>query len=68
MIIFQCSSLNNRGKIQARAMGEHFKKIGLPISKVITSVSCRARQTADIAFGGYDSMIDCWFMRAHIRK
>ena len=48
--------LNYRGKIQARAMGEHLKKIGLPISKVITSVSCRARQTADIAFGGYDSM------------
>ena len=48
--------LNSRGKIQARAIGEHLKNIGLPIGKVITSVSCRSRQTAELAFGGYDSM------------
>lgn len=48
--------LNKRGKIQAKAMGEHLQKIGLPISYVVSSVSCRARQTANLAFGGYNSM------------
>ena len=47
--------LNERGKIQARAMGEHISNIGLPISQVVSSVSCRARQTANLAFGGFDS-------------
>ncbi|MDA8952421.1 histidine phosphatase family protein [Pseudomonadales bacterium] len=48
--------LNDRGKVQARAMGEHVRKIGLPIGPTVSSVSCRARQTADLAFGGYDSL------------
>ena len=48
--------LNKRGKIQAKAMGEHLQKIGLPISYVVSSVSCRARQTANLAFGGYNSL------------
>jgi len=51
----QAVCLNARGKIQAKAMGEHISHIGLPISKVVTSVSCRARQTADLTFGGFDS-------------
>jgi len=48
--------LNERGKIQAKAMGENLKYIGLPIGRVHSSVSCRARQTADLAFGGYDQL------------
>ena len=48
--------LNERGLIQAKAMGEHLKVIGLPIGKVFSSVSCRSRQTAELAFGGYDSL------------
>ena len=48
--------LNERGKIQARAMGESLNHIGLPIGNVISSVSCRARQTAELAFGGYEKM------------
>lgn len=51
----QAVCLNERGKIQAKAMGEHIKNIGLPIATVVSSVSCRARQTADLTFGGYDS-------------
>ena len=47
--------LNDRGKIQARAMGEHIKHIGLPIGHVASSVSCRARQTSNLAFGGFNS-------------
>ena len=48
--------LNDRGLVQARAMGEVIRKVNLPISKVFTSPSCRARQTAELAFGGYDSI------------
>jgi len=48
--------LNKRGKIQAKAMGETLKHIGLPIGAVHSSVSCRARQTANLAFGGYDKL------------
>jgi len=46
--------LNEKGKLQARAMGEHIKHIGLPIGYVISSPICRARQTAEIAFNRYD--------------
>ena len=44
--------LNDRGKIQAKAIGEHLSNINLPIGSVVSSVSCRARQTAVLAFGG----------------
>lgn len=52
----QAVCLNKRGKIQARAMGEHLNNIKFPIGNVVSSVSCRSRQTAEIAFGGYDSL------------
>tara|TARA_B100000900_G_C20600058_1_gene725111 strand:+ start:5142 stop:5930 length:789 start_codon:yes stop_codon:yes gene_type:complete len=48
--------LNERGKIQAKAMNEHIKFIGLKISHIVSSVSCRSRQTAKLAFGGYESI------------
>tara|TARA_B110000908_G_C10170946_1_gene410803 strand:- start:326 stop:1123 length:798 start_codon:yes stop_codon:yes gene_type:complete len=48
--------LNDRGKIQAKAIGESLKHIGLPIGAVHSSVSCRARQTAELAFGGYEKL------------
>lgn len=48
--------LNERGKIQAKAMNEHIKFIGLKISHIVSSPSCRARQTAKLAFGGYESL------------
>jgi len=48
--------LNDRGKVQAKSMGESLKHIGLPIGIVVSSVSCRARQTAVLAFGGYEKM------------
>jgi phosphohistidine phosphatase SixA len=48
--------LNERGKVQARAIGETIKHIKLPIGDVHSSVSCRARQTADLAFGGYNNL------------
>jgi broad specificity phosphatase PhoE len=48
--------LNDRGLIQARAIGEIVKDIALPVASVIVSPSCRARQTASIAFGRFDKI------------
>ena len=48
--------LNKRGKIQAKAMGEVIRFTKLPIGYVVSSPSCRSRQTADLAFGGYDQL------------
>ena len=48
--------LNERGIIQAKAMGEHLKNIKFPIGLVISSPSCRSRQTAKLAFGGYEEL------------
>ena len=48
--------LSKRGDIQARMMGEIIKDLKVPIHKVITSPSCRARQTANLAFNGYDEI------------
>ncbi len=48
--------LNERGIIQAKAMGEHLKNIKFPIGIVISSPSCRSRQTAKLAFGGYEEL------------
>lgn len=48
--------LNSRGKIQAKAMSEVINYSKLPIGRVVSSPSCRARQTAELAFGGYDDL------------
>lgn len=43
--------LSEMGLVQARMMGEFIKKIKMPIGKIITSPSCRARQTSELMFG-----------------
>ena len=48
--------LNKRGNVQAKVMAEHLNHINFPVGYVISSTSCRARQTADIVFGGFDEM------------
>jgi len=48
--------LSKRGIVQAKMMGEIIKDLNMPIHKVISSPSCRARQTANLAFGGYDEI------------
>ena len=48
--------LNERGIVQAELMGEQIKNINFPLGYIISSPSCRSRQTADIAFGGYDEL------------
>jgi len=52
----QAVCLNDRGLTQARAMGEIITEVNLPVSLVVSSPSCRARQTADLVFGGYGSL------------
>lgn len=48
--------LNKQGKMQAKAMGEIVTKIDLAVGIIISSPVCRARQTAEIMFGGYDKI------------
>ncbi len=48
--------LNSRGKIQAKAMGEVIKFSKLPFNYIVSSPSCRSRQTALMAFGKYDEL------------
>jgi phosphohistidine phosphatase SixA len=43
--------LNDAGKDQARAIGEAFKKAGIPVGKVLASGYCRAVEMARLAFG-----------------
>ena len=46
--------LNKKGKIQAKMINEFINKHGMKISQVISSPSCRARQTAEIGFDKID--------------
>tara|TARA_B100000767_G_scaffold180745_1_gene168691 strand:- start:4419 stop:5174 length:756 start_codon:yes stop_codon:yes gene_type:complete len=46
--------LSTRGIEQAKMMGEYFKKINLNIKAVVSSPSCRARQTVLLALGKID--------------
>ena len=48
--------LNKRGLVQAKAIGEHLKQINFPIGYVASSPSCRSRQTAELAFGGFNKL------------
>ena len=48
--------LSERGLLQARAIGLLIKHHKIPMHKVISSPSCRARQTAELSFGGYDEI------------
>jgi phosphohistidine phosphatase SixA len=43
--------LNDAGKDQARAIGDAFKKAGIPVGKVLASGYCRAIEMARLAFG-----------------
>ena len=46
--------LNKKGKIQAKMINEFIVKNGMKIGTVISSPSCRARQTAKIGFNKLD--------------
>ena len=48
--------LSDRGQVQVKAMKEVIDFSGMPIGYVISSPSCRARQTADVVFGGHNEL------------
>ena len=45
-------NLDDRGKQEARAVGEAFEQLGIPIGEVLTSPLCRSVETGELAFGG----------------
>ena len=44
-------NLSAAGEAQARALGEAFRRLGIPVAEVLTSEVFRARETAELAFG-----------------
>ena len=50
------SCLNQNGKIEAKLIREYFKLYNINYSEVISSPSCRARQTAILAFNQIDKI------------
>ena len=50
------SCLNQNGKSEAKLIGEYFKFYNINYSEVISSPSCRARQTAILAFNQIDKI------------
>jgi phosphohistidine phosphatase SixA len=48
--------LTERGLADVRAIGEAFRRLGLPVGKVLTSPACRAIETAWYAVGRVDGL------------
>ena len=44
-------NLTDRGRDEARAIGEHVKRLKIPIGEVLASPLCRTMETARLAFG-----------------
>src|ERR687895_1411451 len=44
-------NLTDRGRDEARAIGEHVKQLQIPIGEVLASPFCRTMETARLAFG-----------------
>jgi hypothetical protein len=44
-------NLTDRGREEARAVGEHFKRLRIPIGEVLASPFCRTMETARLALG-----------------
>ena len=51
----QEQNLSEDGRDQARALGARFEEHGVAVDTVLSSEFCRARQTAELAFGGYEA-------------
>ena len=47
-------NLNDKSRAEAKKIGEEFKKRKIPIKQVLTSAFCRAKETAQLAFGKAD--------------
>ncbi|NJL54509.1 histidine phosphatase family protein [bacterium] len=48
--------LSEEGWQQARAIGQAFQALNIPVGQVFSSEYCRAWQTADLAFGRYEKV------------
>ncbi len=57
-------TLSEDGWKQAQEIGEAFKDLNIPVGKVYSSEYCRAWQTADLAFGKYETTSDLNFFPA----
>ena len=44
-------NLTDQGRAEARALGEHVKRLKIPIGEVLASPYCRTMETARLAFG-----------------
>lgn len=63
----RCSTqrnLNDEGRREARAVGEAFERLGIPVGDVLTSDFCRNRETAELAFGRYERVADLFNLPA----
>src|SRR5204862_934932 len=49
-------NLTDKGRGEARAIGEHVKRLGIPIGEVLASPFCRTMETARLAFGKAQAM------------
>lgn len=47
-------NLIDRGREQARSIGEQFRRLRIPVGKVLSSEFCRCRDTAQLAFGRFE--------------
>lgn len=54
--------LSEKGWHQAKAIGEAFRELGIPVGEVYSSEYFRAWQTADLAFGRYNKQADLNFL------
>jgi hypothetical protein len=44
-------NLTDKGRAEARAVGEHIKRLRIPVGEVLASPFCRTMETARLAFG-----------------
>ncbi len=49
-------NLTDKGRAEARAVGEHVKRLAIPIGTVLASPYCRTMETARLAFGKAQTM------------
>lgn len=47
-------NLIDRGREQAKSIGEQFRRLRIPVGKVLSSEFCRCRETAQLAFGRFE--------------
>ena len=47
-------NLTDKGRAEAKKIGDEFKKRKIPIKQVLTSAFCRTKETAQLAFGKAD--------------